>query len=283
MRKTVGWITLLGLLIGSSGLHAQDTTASAEHPPLFSTGVAAGAIRFAGGRTEQVGSVVLQLQPVAWLSFSAAPGYGRTSFGPSSSTGLAETPLSAGAMYTLDQLPWSPALSASLEASLSGDSALALGAAQHAFDMEATMSGSPIDRLNLLLAWSHPLIANSGNPSFRVETAYSLGKATATLGMTSELGRPDSGTVLSRSVAGGLAFALAGPLTLTTDASHGISGSAPTWTFSVGLGSAFAGISPLNPTSALKRLKQTFGSKVSATSGYRRGSATSSCKKNGTC
>ena len=283
MRNRVATVTLLGLLIASSALHAQDTTASAEHPPLFSTGVAAGAIRFAGGRTEQVGSVVLQWQPVAWLSFSAAPGYGRTSFGPLSTTGVAQTPLSAGAMYTLDQLPWSPALSASLEASLAGDSALAMGAQQHAYDMEAALSGSPVDRLNLLLAWSHPLTVTSGNPSFRVETAYSLGKTTATVGMSSELGRPDSGAVLSRSVAGGLAFARLGPRPLTTDASHGISGSAPTWTFSIGLGTAFAGISPLNPTSALKRLKQTLGSKLSSSSGYTHGSGVSSCKRNGTC
>jgi hypothetical protein len=284
MCQTVGRLTLLVLFIGATALHAQDTTEIAERPPTFSTGVAAGAIQFAGGRAEQAASLVLQLQPVAWFSFSAAPGYGRTSFGTRSGTGLTEIPIRAGALYNLNDVPWSPTVSASLETSLSGDSALAFSAGQHDYEAEATLSGSPTDRLNLLLALTHALSANSGNPSVRVESAFSLGRATATLGMTSEMGRPDSGAVLSRSIAGGLAFSLVGPLTLTTDASHGISGSAPTWTLSVGLGSAFAGISPLNPTSALKRLKQTFGSKVSASSGYTRTSGSSnSCRKNGTC
>lgn len=284
MCRTVARLTCVALLVSSSALQAQDTTQSGQRPPVFSSGVAAGAMRFAGGRTEQVANVVLQWQPVSWVSFSAAPGYGRTSFGPTSSTGLTEIPLSAGAMYSFANVSWSPALSASLETSLSGDSALAVGAAQDASDAELTVSGSPLDRLNLLVAWSHPITANSGNPSFRLESALSLGKTTATLGVTSEMGRPDSGAVLSRSIAGGLAFTLVGPLTLTTDASHGISGSAPEWTFSVGLGSAFAGISPLSPTSALKRLKQTLGAKVSSSSGYTKASGSSnSCRRNGTC
>jgi hypothetical protein len=283
MIQSVARLTLLGLVVSGSVLHAQDTTESAQRPPVFSTGVAAGAIRFAGGRTDQVASLVVQLQPYSWLLFSAAPGYGRTSLGPATSSGLTEIPLSAGAMYSLNQLPWSPALSAAVETALSGDSALALGTGQHTFDVEATLSASPLDGLNLSGAWSHSLSANTGNPSLRVESALSLGRATATLGFSSELGRPDSGAVLSRSVAGGLAFSLLGPVTLTTDASHGISGGAPAWTFSVGLGSAFAGVSPLNPTSALKRLKQTFGSRVSASSGYKTNGSSSSCKKNGTC
>jgi hypothetical protein len=283
MRQKLAHLTLLALSIGSSVLRAQDTTESSERPPVFSTGVAAGAMRFAGGRTEQATNLVLQLQPFSWLAFSAAPGYGRTSFGPATSSGLTEMPLSAGAMYSLNEVPWSPSISASLESSIGGDSALTFGAAPHEYDAEATLSGSPVDGLNLQLGWTSPLTAKSGNPSLRMESAWSLGKTTATLGLTTEMGRPDSGAVLARSVAGGLAFSLLGPLTLTTDASHGISGSAPEWTFSIGLGSAFAGISPLSPTSALKRLKQTFGFKVNGSSGYKSTGSSNSCRKNGTC
>ena len=53
--------------------------------------------------------------------------------------------------------------------------------------------------------------------------------------------------------------------------------------FSVGIGTAFAGVSPLNPTSALKRLKQTLGSKMSSTSGYTKSSGSKSCRHMGTC
>lgn len=284
MRRYTPWISLALLCAVSSTLLSQSTNESTERPPVFATGISAGAMRFAGGRTEQATTLVLQLQPVPWLSFSAAPGYGRTSFGSSSTTGLTEMPLSAGAMYTGNDFPWSPGIAASLSSTFAPDSAMAVGSSQHAFEAEASVNVSPIDPVTLGLAWSHPLTTESGNPSLRIESALSLGRATGTVGVSSELGRPDSATVLSRSIAGGAAFSLVGPLTLTLDASHGISGSAPTWTFSVGIGSAFAGVSPLNATSALKRLRKTLGSNVSGTSGYANSSGGSrSCKHTGTC
>jgi hypothetical protein len=285
MRRGTVHSLLTLVFVAASTATAQNTSESAERPPVFSTGVIAGAIRFAGGRTEQATSVLLQYQPRSWLSFSTAPGYGHTSFGRTSHAGLTGIPLTAAAMYEMDSLAWSPSFSASLSAALpGGDSTMSLGAESGALDGEISASGSPIDWLNVLLAWSHPLRAQSGNPSARLESAFSLGRTTATLGWSSEMGRPDSGAVLARSIAGAVAITLVGPLTLTADGSHGISGSAPLWTFSIGLGSAFAGISPLNPTSALKRLKQTFGSKVGATSGYSNApGGMRSCKRTGTC
>jgi hypothetical protein len=131
---------------------------------------------------------------------------------------------------------------------------------------------------------SHPLSAQGGNGSIDLESAYSLGKTTANLGLSSELGRADSSATLARSIAGGVAFAVAGPVTLTVDGSHGLTTGAPSWTFSVGLGTAFAGISPLDPSSPLRRLKKVFGSRVTATSGYSKGgTGLASCKKAGTC
>jgi hypothetical protein len=104
------------------------------------------------------------------------------------------------------------------------------------------------------------------------------------VGFTTEVGTADTGAVLSRSAVAGVAFSLARRLTVTMDGSHGLTGSAPTWSFSMGLGTAFAGLSPVNPTSPLRRLKSVFGSKVTATSGYSKtGSATATCKKSGTC
>lgn len=276
-------VLVTGILLPLA-LGAQSVSESAEHPPAFSTGVTAGAMQFAGGRTEQAMSVVLQYQPLEWLTLSAGPGFGRSTFGGTTTTGLTDIPLTVGAAYGLS-LPWSPMIAASASTTLSpSDSAAGLGTGRSAFDLDAMLSASPIDKLNLSGGWSQPMSASSGNGSVMLESALSLGRATATLGFSSEMGRPDSGAVLSRSVATGLAFSLAGPLTLTLDGSRGVSGSAPSWTFSVGLGTAFAGLSPLDPSSPLRRLKKTFGSKVSASSGYaKKGSATSSCKKMGTC
>lgn len=140
------------------------------------------------------------------------------------------------------------------------------------------------DHLNLAAAASRPLSANGGNASVDLESAYSLGIATATLGLSSEVGNADSGATLARSIAGGVAFAVAGPLTLTADASHGLTTSAPSWAFSVGLGTAFAGVSPINPSSPLRRLRKVFGSRLSSTSGYTKGgSGSKGCKVAGTC
>jgi hypothetical protein len=146
----------------------------------------------------------------------------------------------------------------------------------------AALSAWTTDELNLTVGASHPFSANGGNGSIDLESSYSLGAATLTAGLTTEVGRADSSATLARSIAGGVAFAIAGPLTLTVDGSHGVTTGAPLWTVSVGLGTAFAGVSPLNPSSPLRRLKRVFGSQLSSTSGSTDGGSRR-CKVAGTC
>ncbi len=259
---------------------------SHQRPPAFATGIGVGTMHFSGGRSQSGVSATLQYSPNAWLTFSATPGFGRTSLAGVSSSGLTDIPVSAGASHGLgDDIPWSPSIFGSVYTSLSfADSTNALGVGRTTFGASASLSGWATERLNLTVGASHPLSTQGGNGSIDLESAYSLGKTTANLGLSSEVGRADSGATLARSIAGGFAFAVAGPLTLTIDGSHGLTSGAPSWTFSVGLGTAFAGISPLNPTSPLRRLKNAFGSRLSSTSGYTKGgSGSGSCKKAGTC
>jgi hypothetical protein len=258
---------------------------SHERPPVFATGIGAGTMHFSSGRSESAVSATLQYSPSSWLTLSASPGFGRTTLGRSSSSGLTDLPISAGASYALSEIPWSPSIFGSMYTNVStGDSTSVLGLGRTSFGAAAALSGWATDQLNLTVGASHPLSANGGNSAIDLESAYSLGKTTATLGLTSEVGRADSSATLARSLDGGLAFALAGPLTLTVDGSHGLTTGAPSWTFSVGLGTAFAGISPLNPSSPLRRLKKVFGSRLSSTSGYSKGGTGSkSCKIAGTC
>jgi hypothetical protein len=256
-----------------------------QTPPSLATGVAAGAMRFAGGRTENAMSLVLLLRPLPWLRLSTAPGFARTSFGNASSSGLTDIPFSAAAMHGFEDVTWSPSLAGGLSTTVSpGDSTAALGLGRSAVEGSAALTVSPADRLDLSAGLSHPLTANSGNGAISLESAMSFGRTTGSLGVSAEVGRPDSAAVLSRSLAAGLAYSLAGPLTLTVDGSHGLTGSAPRWALSVGIGTAFAGVSPLGPTSALKRLKSVLGSKTTATSGYSKtASGATACKKAGTC
>ncbi len=120
-----------------------------------------------------------------------------------------------------------------------GDSAATLGMGSNTLEASAALSLSPTERLNLSADVAHPLAANSGNGSVSLESSLSFGRATGNVGLNAEVGRPDSGAVLSRSLAAGVAWTLAGPLTLTVDGSHGVSGSAPTWALSIGVGTAF--------------------------------------------
>ena len=195
--------TLVMPLRAQSGTSSASSDESHQAPPTLATGITAGTIRFAGGRTEYAMSVLLLYRPMPWLRLSTAPGVARMSFGNTTNSGLTDIPFSAAAVHGFGDATWSPS---------------------------------------------------------------------------------DSGAVLSRSLGAGFAYALSGPVTLTVDGSHGLTGSAPTWALSIGLGTAFAGISPLSPTSALKRLKSTLGSKTTATSGYSKtAGGARACKKAGTC
>jgi len=255
---------------------------SQERPPAFATGIGVGTMHYTGGRTTSGVAATLQYSPQTWLTFSATPGFGHTSLGTTSSSGITDMPLSVGASHSLADLPLSPSISGSLYTSLSfADTTKALGVGRNTIGAAGYLSSWATDQLNLTVGGSHPLTSNAGNGSIDLESAYSLGKATANLGLSSEVGRADSGATLARSLAGGIAFAVRGPLTLTVDGSHGLTTGAPRWTFSVGFGTAFAGVSPLNASSALRRLKGVLGSNVTSTNSGKGGSG--GCKGKGTC
>ncbi len=268
---------------------SKDSTSSDDEshqvPPTFATGATVGALRFAGGRTENAMSVIFLYHPLPWLKLSSAPGYGRTSLGATSSSGLTDVPFSAVAAHSFDDASWSPSIAGGLAATLArGDSAATLGLGSNTLEASAALSISPAERLSLSADVAHPVVANSGNGSVSLESSLSFGRATGNVGLSAEVGRPDSGAVLSRSLAAGVAWTLRGPLTLTLDGSHGVSGSAPTWALSIGVGTAFAGISPLSPTSALKRLNSALGKKTTVASGYAKsGAGSTSCRRRGTC
>jgi len=293
MRFFTRWPLTLAAALATFGapLHAQarptttqDDDESHQVPPSIATGVTVGAMRFAGGRTENALSVILMYRPMPWLSLSTAPGFARTSFGSTSATGLTDIPFNAAAAHGFEDARWSPSIEGGLSATLSpGDTSSALGVGRSALEGSAAFSVSPTDRLGFSFGLSHPLTSGSGNGSINLESTTSFGRTTGSFGLSAETGKPDSAAVLSRSLAAGVAYSISGPLTLTVDAIHGISGSAPTWGMSIGIGTAFAGVSQMNPSSALKRLKSTLGSKTTGTSGFAKTSGASSCKRAGTC
>jgi hypothetical protein len=292
-------ISVAAATVLSIALPAQSSPAGAHKPvapasgddesqqvaPRFASGVSAGAMSFPSGLTEQAVSLTMLFRVVPWLELSTAPGYARASSGTTAKSGLTDIPFSAVALHGFADAPWSPSISGALSTTISpGDSTAVLGAGHNAAEAAAAFSVSPTDRLDLSADVSRPMTAHSGNGSLSLESAMSFGRATASVGVNAELGRPDSAAALSRSFAGGIAYSLAGPLTLTVDGSHVLSGGGPAWTMSVGIGTAFAGLSPLGPTSSLKRIKHALGARATSSSGYAKaGGSSGSCKKAGTC
>lgn len=258
---------------------------SNQRPPAFSTGATGGAMSFTGGRSEQALSVLFQFQPVPWLSLSAAPGFGRTTFGTSSSNGPTDIPLAAAAQYAADEAPWSPIIVGSVSTLLlTGQAGSALGVGRSSVAAGAALRVTPVDRLYLSAAASRPLTTASGNGSADVGISRSFGRATPSLGYSAELGSADSAATLARSLAAGVAIAVAGPLTLAVDGSRGLTSGAPRWTLSLSFGTAFAGLSPMNAASMFGRLKNAFGSRATSTSGYSKApNSATSCKRLGTC
>lgn len=253
--------------------------------PQFSGGVTAGAMAFTGGRDEQAFSLLLQFRPVSWLSLSAAPGFGRTTFGTLSSNGLTDVPVASVAKYSPREAPWSPSIFGSVSAVLStAQSGTTLGIGRTSAAVGAGVSVNPIARTYLSADASRPLTTASGNSSADFWISRSLGFATPSLGYSAEIGTADSAATLARSIAGGVVLPVSGPISLAFDGSHGLTSGAPRWTFSVSLGTAFSGISPMSGGSIFGRLKNVFGARATSSSGYSKtpGSGTS-CRKLGTC
>ena len=84
-----------------------------------------------------------------------------------------------------------------------------------------------------------------------------------------DVGTADSTQGLSRVIGLGVRHTLAGPLMLTVDGSHGLTTASPQWVLSVGVGTAFAGTSPVTPTTPLRRIKTTFSTGTTGKIGCR--------------
>ena len=261
------------------------TTSVDDASPRFSTGVTGGALGFNGGRTEQALTALFQFRLLPWLSVSAAPGFGRTAFGTSSSSGLTDIPLASTAQYVASGSLWSPAVFGGLSTVLStGQAASTLGVGRSSLVVTEGISVIPGRDIYLSADASEPVTVATGNGSADFVISRSLGRVTPNVGFSSELGRADSAATLARSVAAGVAFDVAGPLALALDGSRGLTTGAPKWMISVSFGTAFSGISPVSGGSIFGRLKNALGARATSSSGYAKASSGgTSCKKVGIC
>jgi Putative MetA-pathway of phenol degradation len=246
-----------------------DSSSSTEQPPVFGVGISGGAASFPSGSSSQVGALTLQYSPLSWLTFSTSPGFARAtdSTGKFVSTGITDLPVSAGLSHTFNG-GWSPTIGLSLGVTLPvGDTATGFGNGSTSFGGSLGISASPTERLHLSLGAGRGLSGFSSGSTFAAGSTTSVSaEASTDVGDRTTIGLSygeDFGTSasepLARVIGGGISYAVAGPLSVNLDGSHGFGAESAKWVVSLGVGTVFAGISPINPTTTLKRLRAVFG------------------------
>ena len=268
--------TVLGCLLFCSALGAASLAAQAS----VAAGATFGGAKLSDSRSEQALTGVLRYQATPWLGLSAMPSEvhvsdvinGRTV----SSSGLGDVPLTADAFHAF-ATPGSPVVAAALTVVLpAGNAACGLGSGATSVGLDLGAGVSPSRRLRVSADASRSVSGPSAQSalaaphatSLRAEAGYDISpRWTADLALGTDVGRSDSTQALSRVLSAGASHVLVGSVALALDGSVGLSAASPKWTLAVGVGTAFTGISPVSPSSSLRRLKSAFGGGVSLGSG----------------
>ena len=239
-------------------------------------GATVGSAKLSDSRSEQALTGVVRYQATPWLGFSAMPAEvhvsdminGRTV----SSSGLGDVPLTADAFHAF-ATPGSPVVAAALTVVLpAGNAACGLGSGATSVGLDLGAGVSPSRRLRLSADASRSVSGLSAQSalaaphatSLRAEAGYVISpRWTADVSLGTDVGRSDSTQALSRVLSAGASHVLTGSVALALDGSVGLSAASPQWTLAVGVGTVFTGISPVSPSSSLRRLKSAFGGGVS--------------------
>jgi len=262
---------VIGLTLGAVSLAAQTSLAA---------GVTAGSAKLTDQRSEQALSAVLLLQASPWLSLSAVPSVVHVSDiikgSAVSSNGIGDLPFSAAATHAFPD-PRAPTIAAALTVVLpTGNAACGLGSGATSEGLDIGLGASPNPRLHLSADASRSISHVSSQSTLSAPRATALllsggydvapaWRADVSLGI--DVGQTDSTQRLSRVVGGGVSHRLGGSMALTLDGSVGLTPGSPKWVVSLGLGSVFAGTSPVGLSAPLRRIKSGFTGGVNRQSG----------------
>lgn len=261
----------LGAMVVVAALSMVAVAAGAQDPepqPALAAGLSAGTMRWRGGLERQVLTAALAYQPHPWLTVLAAPTAVRMipSDGPAAS-GPGDVPVSVGLNKQLRGTA-SPVLGAGLVVSLPvGSQSNAIGSGSVGWAVDAGAGVAPWERSLLYVSASRDVAgARAGEGASVRYTSLGLDGAlalssrfTATASLASDLTRSDSTAPLVRTAGGGFNLRLAGPLRLVADVALGVNQDSPQWLFSIGLGTAYSGLSPMGLNNPGQQLKNTFG------------------------
>lgn len=241
-------------------------------------GLTVGALNYPAGRTERATSATLRYRPVAWFSVAATPTFAHTEQPaaiagrrPVTATGITDLPVEIGAEHAFD-IPLSPDLGLGLGITLPlGDSATGLGAGHMGASLSLSGGISPIDHVGLHASLGRSLT------DFSIQSSYSSGATgfgdagvsvevndglSFNVGVDGDVGRVDAQNGRSSSLTAGVNVSTPTMGAISLNASHGVSGMAPSWSVALGIGSDFAAVGTTSARSlrtATSQLRRAFG------------------------
>ena len=242
----------------------------------FQSGVSAGTVHYKEGRSEQALGAVLRWAPVRWFSLSATPTGVRVHEPPltvgapqSTHSGLVDLPVEAMVTHKLGVgVAFDPTLAAGFGITLPvGDTARGFGAGKTGYSGTVGLGFTPVQSMWLHFGAGRSLTEVATLSAFSAGSGWGDASAGVSItdrfsvsgGYSTDLGATDATYGRSTSVEGGVEIAVYGAETFHLNASHGLSGVAPNWSFAMGFGSAFPYLDHLGAGSSIDQLRKTFG------------------------
>jgi hypothetical protein len=246
-----------------TALLAGATPAAVAQSDHTSYGLTAAAFGWHDGHQEQALGAIVQLAPTPWLTLGAIPTLLRITGadGRPTNSGLTDLPVFAGVVHGFSA-PWQPTLGVVGVASLpTGDASQGLGRGQSLVSAEGTLALSPLAMLTIRAGVSRLLRVGDSLPHGIATTAL-VGDAVLLAGARTNLSvgyalelRGDAAAAYepARAINATVVRTLFGQTALSLSAGRTLRGAGPTWSLSLGIGTAFAGLSPVGATSPSAR------------------------------
>ena len=241
----------------------------------ITTGISAGGLNYAGGRSERATSAIIRWRVLPWLSVGATPTVARTSV-PNvvaqrpavTRNGLTDLPIEIGADHSFD-FPGSPGVSLGMGVTLPvGDTASGFGSGSVGTSISLGGSLAFSDNVGVHASVGRSLSDFSVQSTFTGTSTefgdfgvslHALDHLSLSAGIDGDIGASDPNYGRAASVSGGVSVAIPYLNSVSLNGSRGISGATPTWSFVIGVGTDFASLGSVNVASAASRLRRGFG------------------------
>ena len=256
---------------------AADSTEDESDEPRHAVtpGLSYGGVNYEGGRTERATSASIRWRALPWLSVGINPTFARSSepnaivTRPATTrSGVTDIPLEVNADRTFD-MPLSPSVSLGMSVTLPvGDTASGFGSGGVGSSVNVGGGLALTDKLGIHVGVGRSLTDFSVESTFN-GTSSEFGDAglafqasdrlSFSAGIDGDIGAIDPTYGRSASLSGGVSVGLPLLNSLSLNASRGISGATPTWSFAIGVGTDFASIGSVSMRGAASRLRRAFG------------------------